>query len=244
MNKKILSLLLSTALLLACLTGCGGKTGGASPDASGSGASASSASSSGPAGSSQADGSGGSSSAEASSGQDISAGQDASSSGAASSQDAQETTGEPTQEPAGQPAPESVNYREIYAAVLRGKGTGAFRLIWVDEDDIPELTYFAGNGSHLDQVALYTIYQGQAVYLDDLGAYGSLVYGERVNRIFGYTGMNENAELEKQYTYMIQDGTLVQAPDWDGYDRVSSAVQEAPQVTEENLQRLLNGELG
>lgn len=137
--------------------------------------------------------------------------------------------------------PEKPNY-EGYADILSEKGTGYFELIYIDDDDVAELAYYDGFGSRLDQISLYTIYNGEAVYLDDLGAYRSLAYSERNNRIFGYTGTNADDKLEAEYTYMIKDGKLEKAPDHKGYT-ASHAGSDGYEISEENLSRLVNGEL-
>ncbi|MDO4556736.1 MAG: hypothetical protein Q4B70_16610 [Lachnospiraceae bacterium] len=131
---------------------------------------------------------------------------------------------------------------EVYAQILREKGDGKFDLIYIDGDEMPELVYFEG-GAHLDQAELYTIYSGKAVMLGNLGAYGTLAYSEKNNRIFGYTGMEENEELEAEYTYMIENGALAKAPDYKDYTSITTSYPESYEVSEENIQAMLEGTL-
>lgn len=135
------------------------------------------------------------------------------------------------------------DYYGLYAEILRERGDGYFELIYVDDDDVPELACFTGESAHLQQVSLYTIYQNEAVYLDDLGAYGTLAYSEKNNRIFGYTGVNANEELETKYTYMIEEGALKQAPDHKGYTTSHTSVENAYENNESNIQFMLEGTL-
>ena len=138
-----------------------------------------------------------------------------------------------------------VPYREAYAELLRQKESEyqyehRFQLIYIDEDNVPELAYFQG-ASHMQGVELYTFYQNKVVSLGRKGAYGMIPYAEKKNRIFGYTGINANEELEAQYTYMIRDGQLVQAPDHKGYESISASWSKAIDINEENIRALLDG---
>ena len=152
-----------------------------------------------------------------------------------------------TTEPAETPASDPSAYLEAYAAILRQKDEEyqydhRFQLLYIDDDDIPELAYFQGM-AHMMGVELYTFYNNEAVYLDRIGAYGTIPYSERNNRIFGYTGINANEELEAKYTYMIKDGALEQAPDYKGYESVSATWYGGLEINEENLNALVSGEL-
>ena len=135
--------------------------------------------------------------------------------------------------------PEKPDY-QVYADVLQEKGSGSFELIYVDEDNVAELAYYDGFGSHLDQISLYTIYEGEAVFLGKLGAYRSMAYSEKNNRIFGYTGTNADDDLMAEYTYMIKDGELVKAPDYKGYS-TSHAGSDGYEVNDMNIEDMLNG---
>ena len=137
----------------------------------------------------------------------------------------------------------SDDFCAAYAKVLSGEDSAVkFHLIYVDDDDIPEMVFIPGV-AHLHQGHLYTYYNGEAVLLGTVGAYGTFPYSERNNRIFGYTGMQENAELEAKYTYMIQNGALVQAPDYEGYTHTSADYGKGYENTEENRSLLASGSL-
>lgn len=132
---------------------------------------------------------------------------------------------------------------KAYAQILRKKNGGSFKLIYVDDDEIPELAYIAGDGAHLDQVSLYIYKDGKATYLRDLGAYGTLPYSEKNNRIFAYSGTEENEKLEAKYTYMIKNGKLVKAPDHKGYSCTSANGWNSYKNNESNIKLMLSGKL-
>lgn len=109
-----------------------------------------------------------------------------------------------------------VSYKNLYADILRNSDKRYFEVIYVDNDDIPELVCFNG-WAHLDNSTLYTVYNNKAVKVGEFGAYGSMAYAKKKNRIFGYTGLEENDKLEAKYTYMISKGKAKHAPDYKGY---------------------------
>jgi hypothetical protein len=115
-------------------------------------------------------------------------------------------------------APDSAaaGYKTLYSSLLKSKGYKYFELVYVDEDDIPELVCFNGY-AHADRTALYTVYNGKLSKVGKYGMYGSMAYAEKKNRIFGYMGVEENDKLSAKYTYMIQNGSAVKAPDYKGY---------------------------
>ena len=151
--------------------------------------------------------------------------------------DDEAATVEVTEEPPTDAPVSRIDALESYAAILSEKDGGNFDLIYIDDDDIPELAYFIG-GAHLHQVAVYTYCNGSAVHLGEVGAYGTIAYSERNNRIFGYTGMEANPELEAKYTYMIEDGSMVQAPDYEGYELSTSYFDDAIKNTDYTRQML------
>lgn len=110
----------------------------------------------------------------------------------------------------------AAGYKTLYSSLLKSKGYKYFELIYVDEDDIPELVCFNGY-AHADRTALYTVYNGKLSKVGKYGMYGSMAYAEKKNRIFGYMGVEENDKLSAKYTYMIQNGSAVKAPDYKGY---------------------------
>lgn len=110
----------------------------------------------------------------------------------------------------------AAGYKTLYSSLLKSKGYKYFELIYVDEDDIPELVCFNGY-AHADRTALYTVYNGKLSKVGKYGMYGSMAYAEKKNRIFGYMGVEENDKLSAKYTYMIQNGSAVNAPDYKGY---------------------------
>lgn len=111
----------------------------------------------------------------------------------------------------------TVPYNTIYLDLLRKqRNIKYFEVIYVDEDDIPELACFNGD-AHLDQVTLFTIYNNHAVKVGKYGQYGSMAYAKNRNRIFAYTGIEENDKLAAKYTYMLRKGKAVKAPDNKGY---------------------------
>ena len=76
-------------------------------------------------------------------------------------------------------------WKTAYSSFLNGK-TGNFELIYLTDDDIPELVVAKG-GAHLDHVNIYTYVDGHVqaiVYddgFDDFGTYGTISYKERGN---------------------------------------------------------------
>lgn len=118
---------------------------------------------------------------------------------------------------------QEATYKDLYADFLKKNGKPYFELIYIDNDNIPELACFSGS-AHLDQVSLYTVYDEKVVSLGKFGVYGSMVYAKKKNRIFGYTGMEENSKLDAKYTYMISGGKIVHAPDSDGYKRILAGI--------------------
>lgn len=108
-----------------------------------------------------------------------------------------------------------------YADVLGEKSGGRFLLIYIDDDNIAELAYFIGD-AHMDQVELYTYYDENAVFLGKKGAYGTIAYSEKNNRIFAYTGLQSNPKAEANNTFKIENGELVNGYDGQEYD-VSTA---------------------
>lgn len=136
-------------------------------------------------------------------------------------------------------------FQKAYYDVLREKynqssGKQWFKLIFIDGNNTPELACFTGY-AHMDRVQLYTYYNNKAVYLGSFGAYGTISYSERNNRIFGYTGMSNNDALEAEYTYMIRNGAVVKAPDYKGYKKVTASPSDAWELTGVNIWALKEG---
>lgn len=143
----------------------------------------------------------------------------------------QAPTEQPTQEPTELVTEEpSLTQKEVvysaYADILSEKNAGRFKLIYIDGDEIAELAYFEGNGAHADQVELFTYYDGEVVNLGKVGAYGTIAFSEYNNRVFGYTGLQPNAELEAKYTYKIENGELVNGYDGLNYDISTAFVDD------------------
>lgn len=155
----------------------------------------------------------------------------------------QAPTQPPTQEPT-EPVTEApaLSQKEVvysdYADILSEKNDGRFKLIYIDGDEIAELAFFEGNGAHADRVELFTYYDGEVVNLGKVGAYGTIVYSEYNNRVFGYTGLQPNAELEAKYTYKIENGELVNGYDGLSYDITTAYVDDGIKNDEYNRSML------
>ena len=80
------------------------------------------------------------------------------------------------------PQQDADGWREAYAEVLRSEGQSHFGLVYVDDNDIPELVVHRGGMNDLfhanTDIELYTYYNGQAV---DLGQHSTDGYSQ-----FGY----------------------------------------------------------
>ena len=107
------------------------------------------------------------------------------------------------------------SYREAYAKVLREYGSGKFDLIYVDEDDIPELV-IAGGGNHVRNADLYTFYNGEAVYLGGYGAYGTLIYYPLQNYFGGEAVKYEIVGTTVRKTTKIASGLSKEAGYYSG----------------------------
>ncbi|MEE3428326.1 MAG: hypothetical protein VZQ55_05100 [Ruminococcus sp.] len=113
-------------------------------------------------------------------------------------------------------APDSAaaGYKTLYSSLLKSKGYKYFELIYVDEDDIPELVCFNGY-AHADRTALYTVYNGKLSKVGKYGMYGSMVYVEKKNRIIGFTGVEE--DVNPNNIFKIQNGKGVKITDHNKY---------------------------
>lgn len=107
--------------------------------------------------------------------------------------------------------PEEV--KESYATLLRDhmnqypeySDTAVFQLIYVDDDDIPELA-IADQSSWGSGVALYTYIDGHTQLLGEkLGSNGTVYYKDRENIILSKI----NKDTGDAYEYMIDNGVLI-----------------------------------
>ena len=106
----------------------------------------------------------------------------------------------------------SVPYKAAYAEILRNSSTSgaSFSLVYIDNDNIPELVYRNGN-IHTSQSKVYTFYNGKAVRLKtsegyDFGTYGSLYFREKNNLFLDYyAGMG----ISGVGVYKISNGKAV-----------------------------------
>lgn len=90
-------------------------------------------------------------------------------------------------------------YKDAYAEVLRNNissdGYGGFQLVYIDDDDIPELAISTGQW-HAAGVTLYTYYDGRAVEIGTFGGYGCMEYGSRKDLFRSwYEGMGMAVEV-------------------------------------------------
>lgn len=111
-----------------------------------------------------------------------------------------------------EPAPYDDGWRDAYAAVLRGTVAKRFSLVYINDDDIPEMSlHFSDEGlaSHADFPVLY-IYSGGTA--ENLGS-----YSQEGNDQFGYVerkGIVINAYTSTGAGYQqflrLENGALVQ----------------------------------
>lgn len=140
--------------------------------------------------------------------------------------------------------PAEVSLSDVYAAyakVLEKESYMNFELVYIDNDDIPELLGH-NDGRAIDVPRIYTYYNGEAVFVDNRGAYGCIAYAEKQNRIYGYTGADDDGQ-PAEHTYMIEDGKLVKASDYSGYKYISSSSATTYKNDEKNRELLAKGEL-
>ncbi|MDO5551275.1 MAG: InlB B-repeat-containing protein, partial [Lachnospiraceae bacterium] len=87
--------------------------------------------------------------------------------------------------------PLAANVLAAYADFLRSYSSSSqyehpvFQLIYVDDDDIPELT-IAEDNIHASGVSIYTFYEGAVTLLGQFGGYGTCQYSRR-NNLIQYT---------------------------------------------------------
>ena len=82
--------------------------------------------------------------------------------------------------------PQSGNWQQAYYDTLIANHSAfqtTFALIYVDEDDIPELIVGYNGTSHYEGVDVYTFYNGNVCYLGEIGTYTSFMYREKKNQI-------------------------------------------------------------
>lgn len=99
-----------------------------------------------------------------------------------------------------------------------------FSLIYLDEDDTPELVIFTGD-IHMDGANLYIYEQGQSVYVGIFGQWGAAGYQEKKGIIFheydqgghGYTGV---CKIDGAEVTLLQEFEYVQLELEDGPEEV------------------------
>lgn len=99
-----------------------------------------------------------------------------------------------------------------------------FSLIYLDEDDTPELVIFTGE-IHMDGANLYIYEQGQSVYVGIFGQWGAAGYQEKKGIIFheydqgghGYTGI---CKIDGAEVTLLQEFEYVQLELEDGPEEV------------------------
>lgn len=73
------------------------------------------------------------------------------------------------------------------------EGTPGFALIYLDNDDTPELVITDGEVKALCGVNIYTYEQGEIVYIGEYGYYGCMYYQEKAGIVFEDYGHGSNA---------------------------------------------------
>lgn len=119
-------------------------------------------------------------------------------------------------------------YRELllsYEENSQGEGRfdykPEFNLVYIDEDEIPELIIIDGS----DKVNVYTYYEGKAVYVGQYGQYGAFSFLPKGNMILSdYIGADPN----HQDYYAIQNGTSIKVEplDYDGIADILEGITE------------------
>lgn len=72
-------------------------------------------------------------------------------------------------------------------------GTPGFALIYLDNDDIPELAIYDGEVTAVCGVNIYTYEQGEIVYIGEYGYYGCMYYLEKEGIVYEEYGHGVNA---------------------------------------------------
>lgn len=113
----------------------------------------------------------------------------------------------------------SVDWQQLYYDFLQKYSAEdmapTFALLYIDEDDIPELVMNYNGTGRFEQVDLYTIYQNEVCSLGKVGNFSTLNYMEKENLIdnpsFGAMGYRKDLVQE------IRDGRLntIAVFEWD-----------------------------
>lgn len=118
-------------------------------------------------------------------------------------------------------------YRQALLPFGKNMGSDArFALVYIDDDDIPELVMTAG-GSHLSQVYVYTYYNNFYSYLGQYGMYGTLPYAPEQNAFGDYSK-----------PMAIQNGQAVQIS-FDTSKFTELSYSDMMKITEANIDSLL-----
>ena len=135
------------------------------------------------------------------------------------------------------PPPESGSVQaaaEAYQTLLRGYATTSeskFALVYIDDDDIPELLIFNGV-AHFSYVRLYRYRQGEAVYEGIVGDYGRFGYQPKMN-YFLFSHITNGVGDTGQYCSLAQSGwDVIHEVQWL-YDEEGHYEVDGVRVTEE-----------
>lgn len=107
--------------------------------------------------------------------------------------------------------PLETNALAAYADFLRSYSSSSryakpvFQLIYVDDDDIPELI-IAEDNTHASGASIYTFYEGAVTLLDQFGCYGTCQYSRR-NNLIQYADTHTGTVIHMYWS--IQDGRAV-----------------------------------
>lgn len=113
-----------------------------------------------------------------------------------------------------------------YAAALADiKGEARFSLIYLDDDDTPELVVFDGD-SHIDGASLYVCEQGEAVYVGRYGEWGTAIYQAGKGIIFhdyehGGHGIGSVHQIDGTEDILLQEFQFQQLELEDDLEEVS-----------------------
>lgn len=114
------------------------------------------------------------------------------------------------------PAEDTDGWREAYAEVLRSSNAEQFSLVYVDDNDIPELAvHLSAESSHANtSISLYTYYNGEAVLLgENLSADGYNYFGYAERQGYVLSSWVQMGYIITTYL-KLENGTLTTEHDY------------------------------